>query len=70
VVKPEGLQAEIDALVALYKDGRSFVRPSGTEDVVRVYSEAFSREAADKLAVEVGLKVYVLAGGVGNRPSL
>lgn len=37
---PDGLQDAIDKLVANYKNGRSFVRPSGTEDVVRVYAEA------------------------------
>ncbi|KAH1205606.1 Phosphoacetylglucosamine mutase [Glycine max] len=30
--------------------GRCFVRPSGTEDVVRVYAEASTQEAADTLA--------------------
>lgn len=33
--------------------GRSFVRPSGTEDVVRVYAEADTQENADKLADQV-----------------
>jgi hypothetical protein len=32
---------------------RSFVRPSGTEDVVRVYAEAASPSAADELAAQV-----------------
>lgn len=39
-VTPEGLQDSIDALVKKYKQARAFVRPSGTEDVVRVYAEA------------------------------
>ncbi len=39
-VSPEGLQDAIDSLVKKYKQARSFVRPSGTEDVVRVYAEA------------------------------
>jgi phosphoacetylglucosamine mutase len=43
-VTPEGLQAEIDKLVAKYSKGRSFVRASGTEDVVRVYAEAATQE--------------------------
>jgi len=43
-VKPEGLQTEINNVVANYKRGRSFVRPSGTEDVVRVYAEAATKE--------------------------
>ena len=37
---PPGLQEAIDRLVGKHPDGRCFVRPSGTEDVVRVYSEA------------------------------
>lgn len=45
-----------------------FYRPSGTEDVVRVYAEANTRENADKLAVEVATVVYDTAGGVGKRP--
>lgn len=44
VVTPDGLQAGIDELVAKYPRGRSFVRPSGTEDIVRVYAEAESKE--------------------------
>ncbi|XP_052844547.1 phosphoacetylglucosamine mutase [Drosophila gunungcola] len=64
-VKPEGLQTEINKVVANYKRGRSFVRPSGTEDVVRVYAEAATKEDTDTLAYEVGLLVQKLAGGVG-----
>lgn len=44
VVTPEQLQDGIDELVAKYPRGRSFVRPSGTEDIVRVYAEAASKE--------------------------
>lgn len=39
-VSPAGLQEAIDSLVKNYREARSFVRPSGTEDVVRVYAEA------------------------------
>lgn len=39
-VTPAGLQDSIDALVTKYKKARAFVRPSGTEDIVRVYAEA------------------------------
>jgi len=47
LVSPPGLQAKVDELVGKYEGGRSFVRPSGTEDVVRVYAEATSRPHAD-----------------------
>uniref|UniRef100_A0A8C8H3N3 Phosphoacetylglucosamine mutase n=1 Tax=Oncorhynchus tshawytscha TaxID=74940 RepID=A0A8C8H3N3_ONCTS len=39
-VSPAGLQEAIDSLVNKHRQARSFVRPSGTEDVVRVYAEA------------------------------
>lgn len=67
---PEGLQTRINELVATYTSGRSFVRPSGTEDVVRVYAEADTQQSADRLAAEVAQAVYDLAGGVGTRPEI
>ncbi len=45
------------------------MRPSGTEDVVRVYAEATTQEAADRLALEVARQVHKVAGGVGDPPS-
>lgn len=69
-VTPDGLQDEIDTAVAKYKKGRAFIRPSGTEDIVRVYAEAATREDADKLAAEVAGKVYDLAGGIGAPPEV
>ncbi|XP_051145585.1 phosphoacetylglucosamine mutase [Andrographis paniculata] len=53
VVNPVGLQEAIDSEIAKYSHGRCFVRPSGTEDVVRVYAEASTQEAADNLAHSV-----------------
>jgi len=47
VVTPQGLQAKVDQAVGAVEGGRSFVRPSGTEDCVRVYAEAKTRETAD-----------------------
>ena len=47
LVSPDGLQGKIDELVRKYDGGRSFVRPSGTENVVRVYAEARMRPQAD-----------------------
>ncbi|KAK4697677.1 phosphoacetylglucosamine mutase, partial [Lecanoromycetidae sp. Uapishka_2] len=50
---PVGVQGQIDALVGKYKNGRSFVRASGTEDAVRVYAEAATKGEADDLAAKV-----------------
>ncbi|KAF8078670.1 phosphoacetylglucosamine mutase [Lyophyllum atratum] len=63
LVSPPSLQSKIDELVRRYDGGRSFVRPSGTEDVVRVYAEAVVRSQADELAFRVAGLVYDVAGG-------
>ncbi|XP_009647458.1 phosphoacetylglucosamine mutase isoform X1 [Egretta garzetta] len=67
-VTPPGLQERIDVLVKKYNLSRAFVRPSGTEDVVRIYAEADTQENADALAHEVSLAVYHLARGKGAPP--
>jgi len=68
-VKPSGLQEKIDELVAAAgPSARSFVRPSGTEDIVRVYAEAATTEAMEDLAKKVAQAVYDMAGGKGARP--
>ena len=59
--EPPGVQAEIDALVGKYKNGRSFARASGTEDAVRVYAEAATKGEADELAKFVS-NVIIEAG--------
>jgi phosphoacetylglucosamine mutase len=69
-VKPEGLQEKIDECVKKYKRGRSFVRPSGTEDVVRIYAEAENNDDVQLLAAEVSILVYENANGIGEKPSL
>lgn len=53
LTSPAGLQALIDEAVSKVELGRSFVRPSGTEDCVRVYAEAASSSAAEGLAITV-----------------
>ncbi|RMZ77892.1 hypothetical protein DV738_g4166, partial [Chaetothyriales sp. CBS 135597] len=53
LVTPRGMQDKIDAAVALYQSGRSFVRASGTEDAVRVYAEAQTKTECERLAAEV-----------------
>jgi phosphoacetylglucosamine mutase len=48
-LQPAAVQIALDTAMAEFH-GRAFVRPSDTEDVVRIYAEAGSREAADGLA--------------------
>ncbi|KAK4962156.1 Phosphoacetylglucosamine Mutase [Elasticomyces elasticus] len=50
---PREAQEMIDGAVGKYKEGRSFVRASGTEEAVRVYAEASTRGEADDLANNV-----------------
>ena len=65
---PAGLQEALDAIIARFDAGRAFVRPSGTEDVVRVYAEARTQALADELAARVARCAWELAGGVGDAP--
>lgn len=70
VVKPAPLQDAINNHVKQFPKGRSFVRPSGTEDVVRVYAESDTQENADKLALAVAMSTYDLADGTGDMPTI
>ncbi|GBE77999.1 Phosphoacetylglucosamine mutase [Sparassis crispa] len=67
LVSPPGIQGKIDELVRRYEAGRAFVRPSGTEDVVRVYAEAMIRAQADELAFRIAGLVYDETGGDPTR---
>jgi phosphoacetylglucosamine mutase len=49
-IAPVTLTNALDEAMQSVRQGRCFVRPSGTEDVVRVYSEAATQEEADSLA--------------------
>ncbi|KAG6801624.1 phosphoacetylglucosamine mutase [Apis mellifera caucasica] len=69
-ITPEGLQDEIDKVILQYKRGRSFVRPSGTEDVVRIYAECENLYDLNKLIIDVASLVYKYAGGIGPKPQL
>ena len=62
VVTPAGLQDNINKIVAEFSKARSFVRPSGTEDCVRVYSEALTREEADTVSTRVSEMVKQMIG--------
>jgi phosphoacetylglucosamine mutase len=64
LTEPVALQEAIDKLVSQFTSGRAFVRPSGTEDVVRIYAEADTVANADNLAKLVSEAVFELGGGV------
>ena len=53
-----------------YLSNFTFLRPSGTEDIVRVYAECEKASDLQKLVAEVALAVYELAGGIGEKPSI
>ena len=76
VTTPLSLQLGIHQAISSFQDDssndnppvRAFVRPSGTEDVVRVYAEAPLQKDADSLAYQVAGLVYDLCNGMGERP--
>ena len=50
LLDPPALAEELTQAMKEASQGRCFVRPSGTEDVVRVYAEAATQAEADALA--------------------
>jgi len=62
--KPIGLQSQIEAIVAQHSQhsARAFVRPSGTEDLVRVYIEASQQDCLHIIwsQVQNAIKVSLL----------
>ncbi|VDM65147.1 unnamed protein product, partial [Strongylus vulgaris] len=53
LLEPKGVQEKIDAFVSKYCGARAFVRPSGTENIVRVYAEAQDPKEAATLADDI-----------------
>jgi len=68
LIEPIELQKKIDETIVNWSCARSFVRPSGTEDVVRVYAESETQAITDNLSALVSQYVYDICGGVGERP--
>lgn len=70
VKEPRALRNAVARIADAAPGCRAFVRPSGTEDVVRVYAEApvGQEGTAREIAADVARAVYDLCGGVGERP--
>eukprot|EP00178_Gracilaria_changii_P023478 TRINITY_DN7101_c0_g1_i1.p1 TRINITY_DN7101_c0_g1~~TRINITY_DN7101_c0_g1_i1.p1 ORF type:complete len:545 (-),score=75.17 TRINITY_DN7101_c0_g1_i1:2965-4599(-) len=69
VKEPDALRTAIKEITS--RNGcRGFVRPSGTEDVVRIYAEApvGGEELAMDMAMRISQTVYDNCGGIGSRP--
>ncbi len=63
------IQKAINQVVSLYK-GRGFVRPSGTENIVRVFAECLEQDQADELSLKIAQIVYDSCDGVGPYPEI
>ena len=50
LIQPEHIQSSLKEEMSKYDQGRCFCRPSGTEDVVRIYAEAADEISANELA--------------------
>lgn len=53
VLEPKEIQDKINTIVAKYPGARAFIRPSGTEDIVRVYAESEDMAVVDALTKEI-----------------
>jgi phosphoacetylglucosamine mutase len=63
------IQKKIDEQVLTFK-GRAFVRPSGTEDLVRVFAECQDRKDCDKMALNIAQMIYDNCDGQGPHPEI
>jgi len=79
VRSPTSLQTALDAALRSLSSSlltsndvppRAFVRPSGTENVVRIYAEARNQNDVAILASELVALVYKFCDGVGEIPDL
>lgn len=68
VLEPD-IQKKVDEQALSFK-GRAFVRPSGTEDLVRVFAECPVESNCDRLALGVAQIVYDNCEGVGPHPEI
>lgn len=68
-VLDQSIQKKIEEKILLYK-GRAFIRPSGTEDLVRVFAESANETDCDKLALQVAQIVYDSCDGQGPHPEI
>jgi len=53
LTEPIELQQKIDELVSSTNEGKAFVRPSGTEDILRLYAEASTQSEMETLASNI-----------------
>ncbi|ELQ75649.1 Phosphoglucomutase/phosphomannomutase [Trachipleistophora hominis] len=67
VVEPVALRNVISNVMKNGK-GKVFVRPSGTENVIRIFCEA--KENVDVMCLTIAQAVYDLCGGVGKHPEI
>lgn len=53
ILQPKEIQDKLDAILLNYPNTRAFIRPSGTEDIVRLYTESNDSAVVDALNKEV-----------------
>ena len=53
LTSPTQLQDEIDKEISKVKNGKAFVRASGTEDIIRLYCEAETKEEMESMAKNI-----------------
>lgn len=69
VIQPIELQNDLDEAMNSIPSGRCFVRPSGTEDYVRIYAEAQTQADADRLALLCINAIHQHIGIPGELPT-
>jgi phosphoacetylglucosamine mutase len=62
VISPVALQVALNTIMSTVSAGRCFVRPSGTEDIVRIYAEADTIEGVKQLVDAATIAINNIVG--------
>ncbi len=57
VISPMGLQQQIDEVVRKHDGKKAFLRPSGTENVLRLHVEAKTEQQVEEITKEINVIV-------------
>lgn len=69
VIKPQKLATAIEELNGKYH-GIVFIRPSGTEKLVRIFVQSEKKDDCDILCINAAQAVYDICGGIGPHPEI
>ncbi|KAG0438605.1 putative phosphoacetylglucosamine mutase [Dictyocoela muelleri] len=69
IISHKNLALRIENLAGKF-EGKVFIRSSGTENLIRVFTQAKTKEECDLLCLKSAQAVYECCGGIGDYPEI